>query len=32
MNQFEFLSRVTIGQYLPLDSFVHRLDPRVRLH
>lgn len=31
MNQFEFLSRVTIGQYLPLDSPIHRLDPRARL-
>jgi energy-coupling factor transport system permease protein len=31
MNQFEFLGSVTIGQYLPLDSTIHRLDPRARL-
>ena len=31
MSQFEFLPSVTIGQYLPVDSFLHRLDPRARL-
>lgn len=31
MSQFEFSSRVTIGQYLPTDSFLHRLDPRARI-
>ena len=31
MSQFEFLGSVTIGQYLPLDSRLHRLDGRVRL-
>lgn len=31
MNQFEFLRSLPVGQYLPVDSFLHRLDPRVRL-
>jgi energy-coupling factor transport system permease protein len=31
MSQFEFLRSVTIGQYLPLDSPLHRLDARVKL-
>lgn len=31
MQQFEFLRNLTIGQYLPTGSFIHRLDPRVRL-
>ncbi len=31
MNNFEFLRMVNIGQYLPLDSFLHRLDPRARI-
>lgn len=31
MNQFEYLRRVTIGQYLPLDSVIHRLDPRAKI-
>jgi energy-coupling factor transport system permease protein len=31
MGEFEFLGRVTIGQYLPLDSILHRLDPRARI-
>ena len=30
-NQFEFMRNITFGQYLPLNSFLHRLDPRVRL-
>lgn len=28
---FEILRNVTIGQYIPLDSPVHRLDPRAKL-
>jgi energy-coupling factor transport system permease protein len=31
MENFEFLRSVNIGQYLPLDSPIHRLDPRSRL-
>lgn len=31
MNNFEFLRYVNIGQYLPLDSFLHRRDPRARI-
>ncbi len=31
MSQFEFLRSINIGQYLPLGSPVHRLDPRARL-
>lgn len=31
MSQFEFLRHVTIGQYLPTGSLVHRLDPRFKL-
>jgi energy-coupling factor transport system permease protein len=31
MSQFEFLRSINIGQYLPLASPVHRLDPRARL-
>ncbi len=31
MGQFEFLRQVTIGIYLPGDSILHRLDPRVKL-
>lgn len=31
MSEFEFLSTVTIGQYLPTDSVWHRLDPRAKL-
>ena len=31
MREFEFLRYTTIGQYLPLDSIVHRLDPRFKL-
>jgi len=30
-NEFEFLGRVTIGQYLPLGSVLHRLDGRARI-
>jgi energy-coupling factor transport system permease protein len=31
MEDFELLRYVTIGQYLPGDSLVHRLDPRTKL-
>ncbi len=31
MHNFEFLRMVNIGQYLPLDSVLHRLDPRARI-
>jgi energy-coupling factor transport system permease protein len=31
VSDFEFLPSVTIGQYLPVDSILHRIDPRARL-
>ncbi len=31
MSNFEYMGQVTIGQYLPLDSFLHRLDARARI-
>jgi energy-coupling factor transport system permease protein len=31
LSQFEFLPSVFIGQYLPIDSILHRLDPRARM-
>jgi energy-coupling factor transport system permease protein len=31
MNQFEYLPLVTIGQYLPTGSLLHRLDARTKL-
>jgi energy-coupling factor transport system permease protein len=31
MSQFELLRNVTIGQYIPTNSVVHRLDPRAKL-
>jgi energy-coupling factor transport system permease protein len=31
MSEFELLRNITIGQYLPTGSAVHRLDPRVKL-
>ncbi len=31
MEEFEFLRDITIGQYLPLSSPVHSLDPRAKL-
>jgi len=31
VEDFEFLRNVTIGQYLPGDSLVHRLDPRTKI-
>jgi energy-coupling factor transport system permease protein len=31
MSEFEFQRRIAIGQYMPTDSPIHRLDPRTRL-
>jgi energy-coupling factor transport system permease protein len=31
MNEFDFLSKVTLGQYFATDSVLHRLDPRVKI-
>ncbi|MCL4464448.1 MAG: energy-coupling factor transporter transmembrane protein EcfT [Chloroflexi bacterium] len=31
MEDFEFLRNITIGQYLPGNSLVHRLDPRAKI-
>jgi len=31
MEDFEFLRNITIGQYLPGDSLIHRLDPRTKI-
>ncbi len=31
MSEFELLRYIAIGQYLPTGSFLHRLDPRVKL-
>jgi energy-coupling factor transport system permease protein len=31
LSEFEFLRNVTIGQYLPTESVIHRLDPRAKL-
>ena len=31
MSDFEYLQKITVGQYLPLGSWVHRRDPRVKL-
>ncbi len=31
MDEFELLRYVTIGQYLPTNSLIHRLDPRVKI-
>lgn len=31
MHNFEFLRMVNIGQYLPLQSVLHRMDPRARI-
>jgi energy-coupling factor transport system permease protein len=31
MNQFEFLRSIPFGQYLPVNSALHRLDPRARI-
>jgi energy-coupling factor transport system permease protein len=31
MEEFEFQRSITIGQYLALGSFVHKMDPRIKL-
>lgn len=31
MSEFEYLRNVTVGQYIPTQSVVHRLDPRTKL-
>jgi len=31
MSEFDFLSKVTLGQYFPTASILHRLDPRVKI-
>ena len=31
MEEFEIARNITIGQYLALDSFVHKMDPRYKL-
>jgi energy-coupling factor transport system permease protein len=31
MKQFEFLRSIPLGQYLPVESPLHRLDPRARM-
>jgi len=31
MSDFEYLQKVTIGQYLPLGSWLHKRDPRAKL-
>lgn len=31
MEDFEFLRNVTVGQYFPGDSIVHRIDPRTKI-
>ncbi len=30
-SEFELTRNITIGQYIPADSFIHRLDPRIKL-
>ncbi|WP_257985225.1 energy-coupling factor transporter transmembrane component T family protein [Bacillus sp. T33-2] len=30
-HEFELTRNITIGQYLPTGSFIHRLDPRIKL-
>jgi energy-coupling factor transport system permease protein len=31
MSEFDFLSKVTFGQYFATDSILHRLDPRIKI-
>ncbi len=31
MNQFDFLQKATIGQYIPTESLLHRMDPRAKI-
>lgn len=30
-NEFELTRNITIGQYIPTDSYIHRMDPRIKL-
>jgi len=31
VNEFELLRNITIGQYLPTGSYLHRMDPRAKI-
>jgi energy-coupling factor transport system permease protein len=31
MSQFEYLNRISLGQYLPTGSIIHRIDPRSKI-
>jgi energy-coupling factor transport system permease protein len=31
VDEFEFSRSITIGQYIPGDSYIHRLDPRAKI-
>lgn len=31
MSEFDFLSRVPLGQYIPTGSFIHHFDPRAKI-
>ena len=31
MSNFEYLQKISIGQYLPLGSWLHKRDPRIKL-
>jgi energy-coupling factor transport system permease protein len=31
MSEFDFLSRVPLGQYIATNSFIHKLDPRAKI-
>jgi len=31
MSQFEYLNRISLGQYLPTGSIIHRMDPRSKM-
>jgi len=31
MSEFEYLSKIALGQYLPVDSPIHRLNPGIKL-
>jgi len=31
MSEFDFLSRIPLGQYIPTNSIIHRLDPRAKI-
>lgn len=30
-SEFDLTRNITIGQYIPTDSYIHRLDPRIKL-